>query len=299
MNVTKCLNGHFYDAEKYDVCPHCGAVSVAGKPKTPGPENKDQPKQRNGKKGKKDILIIPLPKDPQKETVGIFSTDKRKDSPDESAPDVLPDEDFEEKTPPPESRSGTKRREKLPPSPPPERHAVDPFREEEERDDRETEKTPPPSDDWKESLRSDPQDEGKTLGFFSMGSEPAQSLTTPKPGSEPVVGWLVCVKGVCFGKSFPLYAGRNSIGRSADNKVVLPDQTVSREKHAWITYEPKKRDFYVQPGEGSGLTYLNDDTVMESKKLAAKDRLEFGKGAYLLVPLCGEDFTWEDYMEKE
>ena len=24
MNITKCYNGHYYDADKYDECPHCG-----------------------------------------------------------------------------------------------------------------------------------------------------------------------------------------------------------------------------------------------------------------------------------
>lgn len=23
MDLTKCNNGHYYDAEKYDECPHC------------------------------------------------------------------------------------------------------------------------------------------------------------------------------------------------------------------------------------------------------------------------------------
>ena len=23
MKLTKCINGHFYDAEKFSTCPHC------------------------------------------------------------------------------------------------------------------------------------------------------------------------------------------------------------------------------------------------------------------------------------
>ncbi len=26
MNITKCNNGHFFDADKYKVCPHCGTA---------------------------------------------------------------------------------------------------------------------------------------------------------------------------------------------------------------------------------------------------------------------------------
>ncbi len=28
MNLKKCESGHFYDAEKYDSCPYCGADAV-------------------------------------------------------------------------------------------------------------------------------------------------------------------------------------------------------------------------------------------------------------------------------
>ena len=30
MNVTKCINGHFFDADKYQLCPHCGAIASNG-----------------------------------------------------------------------------------------------------------------------------------------------------------------------------------------------------------------------------------------------------------------------------
>ena len=74
---------------------------------------------------------------------------------------------------------------------------------------------------------------------------------------------------------------------------------MSREKHAMVIYEPKKRNFYIQPGDSSGLTYLNDDYITESKRLAAKDILEIGDCQFVFVPLCGDDFSWEDYISKE
>ena len=64
-----------------------------------------------------------------------------------------------------------------------------------------------------------------------------------------------------------------------------------------MIYEPKKREFFVQPGEGSGLSYLNEDIITETKKVAARDTLELGEGKYILVPLCGDDFTWETYIK--
>lgn len=29
MNLTRCENGHFYDAERFDSCPHCNQASVS------------------------------------------------------------------------------------------------------------------------------------------------------------------------------------------------------------------------------------------------------------------------------
>ncbi|MCQ2495549.1 MAG: hypothetical protein MJ131_03040 [Lachnospiraceae bacterium] len=165
--------------------------------------------------------------------------------------------------------------------------------------------------------------EGRTVGFFSMDiankanetsetteneantvndNSQAQNQSESRPVpvsmmSEPVVGWLVCVGGVSFGESFGLYAGRNSVGRSVNNRVIIAkDNTVSRDKHAWIIYEPKKRVFYVQPGEASGLTYLHKEILLDTKQLEPRDIIEIGSGRYMLIPLCGPDFSWEDYL---
>ena len=136
--------------------------------------------------------------------------------------------------------------------------------------------------------------EGKTVGFFSMGGKTSDNT---EESSDPVVGWLVCIGGKHLGDSFNIYAGKNSIGRGVSNRIIIArDNTVSREKQLWLIYEPKKREFFVQPGEGSGLSYLNGDVIMETKKINSKDQLDIGDGKYILVPLCGEDFSWESYM---
>lgn len=155
-------------------------------------------------------------------------------------------------------------------------------------------------------------EEGKTMSYFSAvagakaaASQPAQEsgagqgADAPASGpADPVVGWLVCVKGHNFGRSYPICAGKNSIGRSQDNRIVIAgENSVSRQKHAIIVFEPRHRDFYLQPGDSSGLTYLNDDYLMEMKKLSARDVVDLGESRFIFVPLCGEDFTWEDYLQ--
>ena len=165
-------------------------------------------------------------------------------------------------------------------------------------------------------------EEGKTLSFFSLNrggnqnqsAKPAQETAdqsgvqnarpsqedgtqTAQPVTEPPVGWLVCIKGPHIGQCFNVYSGRNSIGRNSSNRIVIGnDLHVSREKHAWISYEPRKKKFTVMPGDGSGLTYLNDEDIMSPNELKKGDKIELGETMLLFVPLCGEDFSWEDYL---
>jgi len=117
-------------------------------------------------------------------------------------------------------------------------------------------------------------------------------------GSEPVVGWLVCVKGAYLGEGFPLKAGRNNIGRAMDNDVPLAQEmSISRKCHAVLTFDPKKCSFFVQPGESSGLTYLNEELVMTFRPLKAYDKIQLGEAELLFAPFCGDAFAWEDYIK--
>ncbi len=126
-------------------------------------------------------------------------------------------------------------------------------------------------------------DDNKTVGFFSSAI-----------GSEPVVGWLVCVKGEHFGEDFRLKSGRNFIGRSANMDVsISKDNTVSRERHAIVVYEPRGNLFLMQPGDSKELCYLNDQVVLSPQPLKSHDRLLVGKSELMFIPCCCEAFSWE------
>lgn len=145
-------------------------------------------------------------------------------------------------------------------------------------------------------------DEGKTMSYFSAVTAATDEEKQQKQQKhcEPVVGWLVCIAGKHFGEAFDIYSGKNSIGRTCENRIVIDgDNSISRNKHAFIIYEPKKRDFYIQPGDSSGLTYLNEEYITDSRKLSAKDVVELGETKMLFVPLCSNEFSWEGYMTKE
>ena len=158
-------------------------------------------------------------------------------------------------------------------------------------------------------VRASAAEEGKTLSFFSLNrpsaSEPQRSQTEGTSSglesipevSEPPVGWMICIKGGNFGRCYSIFSGRNSVGRNRSNKIVITgDSHISREKHAWISYEPRGRKFNIQPGDGSGLTYLNGEVVMLPVEMKKGDRIELGESEFMFIPLCDDSFSWEDYM---
>lgn len=134
----------------------------------------------------------------------------------------------------------------------------------------------------------DPADLVKTIGYFDDIS------------TEPVVGWLVAIKGAHLGEDFKLKSGRNFIGRADDMDISLKDdESVSRDKHAIIVYEPKGNIFLVQPGSARELFYLNDEVVLSAKEIKAYDKLLLGKTTLLFIPCCSDKFNWDSVNSKE
>lgn len=113
-------------------------------------------------------------------------------------------------------------------------------------------------------------------------------------GVSPVIGWLVCVDGPDKGRDFRIHSEKNFIGRSATMDIaVTGDESVSREKHASVAYDPKRRATWILPGEAAGLVYLNDQLVNTPMKLAPRDIVEVGKTKLMFWPLCDDKFHWD------
>lgn len=114
--------------------------------------------------------------------------------------------------------------------------------------------------------------------------------------SDPVVGWLVVVAGPGRGQARRLGYGQNSIGRDRSERVSLDfgDASISRSKHCFILYDPRKRQFLLRPGEGTNLTYLNGDMLAEARVIPSGATLELGETKLRFVALCGPDFDWQD-----
>ena len=142
-------------------------------------------------------------------------------------------------------------------------------------------------------LSSRVQDIGKTTAKFISTS-----------GGEtifPVVGWLVCVKGIYFGKSFPLRGGVNRVSRSEDAEVSLPrDKSVSSHPVVRIAYDTKSDKFNALPGDSSSLCYINGEAMYDRMPLNGFEEIELGdseQNKFIFIPLCGDNFSWSKYAE--
>jgi len=154
--------------------------------------------------------------------------------------------------------------------------------------------------------------EGKTRPLHPVDNSPAPVAAASMParlanaergvtrrldaqptGIDPVVGWLVCIEGPEKGRDYRLHSERNFLGRSTAMDICIPgDESVSREKHAVITFEPKKRVFWLHPGDASGLVYRNEEMVHSPVELKADDVIEAGKTKLILVPFSSVKAAW-------
>ncbi|GED12571.1 FHA domain-containing protein [Aneurinibacillus migulanus] len=119
-------------------------------------------------------------------------------------------------------------------------------------------------------------------------------------GIEPVTGWLVCIEGPQIGQDYRIMAEKNFIGRAEEMHIrILGDNTISRRNHAVIVYDPKKRNFYLLPGDASGLAYHNNEAVYSPTELTAYDVIQLGRSKFIFIPLCGAHFEWENNTGEE
>jgi hypothetical protein len=113
--------------------------------------------------------------------------------------------------------------------------------------------------------------------------------------NDPVAGWLVCLEGPDRGRDFRLHMEKNFIGRAPNMDVVLDgDNTVSRERHAIVIFDPKKKTFWALPGDASGLVYLNGEIVNSPVQMKTDDILEVGLTKLVLIPFCGDRYSWSN-----
>lgn len=273
MRKVKCSNGHFYDADRFAACPICGAESTIqlSAPKKSHPD-------------------APAMTQPLLPAAGIDSAAASSDSQRLSTPPMP----IEEDSPAAVSSQSSSLKDSIPPT-----AMLSPS----------TTELPisPEQTDVPKEVKSELSYSTDTLEAAVAATASKNTKALPKTMAyydfdevEPPVGWLICVIGSHAGRAFQCKAGRNRIGRNLDMDICLAeDPSISRDTHAIIIYDPKRRTFHLQVGTSDGLTYHNGDLLFDHEELHAYDKIELGKAEFLFLPLCGEQFTWDDYTKKD
>lgn len=143
-------------------------------------------------------------------------------------------------------------------------------------------------------LGAQPLVDAAAFPYSDAVSQPTQRLIRKSTGVDPVVGWLVAFSGPMRGQDFTLHAEKNFIGRDPSMDVALAaDPAVSRDKHAAVVFEPKKQEFWLIPGDASGLVYRNGELVNGPTVLQDRDSVELGSTQLVLVAFVNQQFRWE------
>ena len=111
----------------------------------------------------------------------------------------------------------------------------------------------------------------------------------------PVVGWLVAIEGAERGNDYRIRAGYNYVGRGEFMDICIRgDKSISRNKHAVLIYDYEEKVFLFGPVEGKSLIRLNNKLILSPQELKPYDILTIGTTKLMFVPLCGEGFNWDN-----
>ena len=116
------------------------------------------------------------------------------------------------------------------------------------------------------------------------------------PMLDPPVGWLVVVRGPGKGRVLSLGNGLNVMGRGLDSRVRVDfgDDTIARVNHARLVYEPRKRCYLLNHGDGANLTYLNGEVVTGTIEIESGAMIEMGETTLRFQAFCTAEFDWPD-----
>jgi hypothetical protein len=132
-----------------------------------------------------------------------------------------------------------------------------------------------------------------------LGPAKTEFMRVDQTQIDPIAGWVVVVKGPGRGAFRPVFVGMNSVGREPTQRVCLSfgDEAISREEHAFITYDEEQRRFYVQHGGKANLVRLGKQPVLVPVELRANDLIRLGRTTLRFIPFCGADFSWGDEIK--
>ncbi|MCM1309234.1 MAG: FHA domain-containing protein [Butyrivibrio sp.] len=119
------------------------------------------------------------------------------------------------------------------------------------------------------------------------------ALNVTESGINPARGWLIITEGDKKGLSFVIHSEKNSIGRGGAFDVNLSfDKSSSKDGDAVVTYDSRRRKFYISPSAGKNNVYHNDGILLQPEEIKDYDTVEIGETKFVFRSLCNEQFTY-------
>ena len=82
-------------------------------------------------------------------------------------------------------------------------------------------------------------------------------------------------------------------GRDRRSDIVVNDDQASSH-HADLVFRPEERRFILMDHNSTNGTYVNEAEIEPRRDLVTKDVVRIGSQRFLFIPLCSEDFYWDD-----
>ena len=150
-----------------------------------------------------------------------------------------------------------------------------------------------------------PRDEGATLCRFVRAKDKQilfwdRSIVRPGEetkfdgGSAPCTARDFCLRLKRTGTTLRYQWAPGTEGEDFQeiHKLDFGDEEVSRENHATVTFDGRHRRYYVLPGQGRNLVYVNDQPVMTPLELTGGEEILLGQTKLRFVPFCSKSFDW-------
>lgn len=127
----------------------------------------------------------------------------------------------------------------------------------------------------------------------AVSSRIPDDITPEELNSNPVIGWLVAIKGAHKGRSYEVKQGRNFIGRSTAMDICLSGNSkISRDRHAIITYDPRSKKCFLQPDETRDLIYINDELLFGPMPMKHNDVIVLADEEFVFLALQCDKADW-------
>ena len=157
----------------------------------------------------------------------------------------------------------------------------------------ETEAKPQPFEAQKTSQEEEEKTTLKDTVASAVSSRIPDDITPEELNSNPVIGWLVAIKGAHKGRSYEVKQGRNFIGRSTAMDICLSGNSkISRDRHAIITYDPRSEKCFLQPDETRDLIYINDELLFGPMPMKHNDVIVLADEEFVFLALQCDKADW-------